>query len=313
VPAAARYDIGENPGPGKICQECHMPHTPPGKVLIAKWAPPEVIPKDHFSQHFFVGGNVFMLDILQDNVDALGLTASSGLLEKTKMRTLAQLQEQSARIALENVRLQDNSLAASVTVENLVGHKFPSGFPSRRLWIHFTVTDNNGALVFESGRPLANGAIAGNDNDDAPDKFEPHRMVITDQEQVQIYEAVMKDTDNNVTYTLLRASTYCKDNRLLPKGFVKETAPPEIAAYGGAVADKDFQGGTDTVVYSVRTDSRPGPFTIRADLLYASLSYAFMEDLRKDRDLDLVARFVRMADRSNTMPVLVSSVSEMVR
>lgn len=313
VPDEARYDIGENTGQGKVCQECHMPHTPPGKVVIARWAPREVVPKDHFSQHFFVGGNVFMLDILQDNVDALGLTASSDFLEKTKMRTLAQLRDQSARLSLGNVRLGDNNLAVSVTVENLAGHKFPSGFPSRRLWIHFTVRDGNGAIVFESGRALANGTIVGNDNDAAMDKYEPHHQVITDPGQVQIYEALMKDTDGNITYTLLRASTYYKDNRLLPKGFAKETAAPAIAVHGKALADDDFRGGVDTVTYRVNTEGRPGPFTVQADLLYASLSYAFMEDLRKDRNLDLVARFVSMADRSNKMPVLISSVTEKVR
>lgn len=313
VPDTARYDIGENPGQGKICQECHMPHTPPGKVHIAKWAPAEVTARDHFSQHFFVGGNVFMLDILQDNVDALALTASSDLLEKTKMRTLGQLREQSARLSLGSLRLQDNNLTAGVTVENLVGHKFPSGFPSRRLWIHFTVQDARGDIVFESGRPLADGTIAGNDNDTNAEEYEPHHKVINDPGQVQIYESLMKDTDGRVTYTLLRASTYCKDNRLLPKGFARDSAPPEIAVHGEALADDDFQGGGDTVLYSVNTEGRPRPFTVRADLLYASLSYAFMEDLRKDRDMDLVARFVDMADRANKMPVLVRSISEQVR
>ncbi|MHB8809161.1 MAG: hypothetical protein ACYC9M_04020 [Desulfobulbaceae bacterium] len=309
VPDAARYDIGENPGPGKICQECHMPHTPPGKVSIAKWAPPEVTAKDHFSQHFFVGGNVFMLDILQDNVDVLGLTASSDLLEKTKVRTLVQLQRQSARLALGGLRLQGNNLTAGVTVENLTGHKFPSGFPSRRLWIHFTVRDAGGDVVFESGRPLADGTIAGNDNDATASGYEPHHQVITDQGQVQIYETLMKDTDGNVTYTLLRASTYSKDNRLLPMGFAKNTAVPAIAVHGGALADDDFQGGGDTVIYSVNTQGRPGPFTVRADLLYASLSHAFMEDLRKDRDLDLVAKFVSKVEQSDKMPIRVATAT----
>lgn len=240
-----------------------MPHTPPGKVVIARWAPPEVTAKDHFSQHFFVGGNVFMLDILQDNVDALGLTASSDLLEKTKVRTLVQLQEQSGRLALGDLRLQGNNLTAAVTVENLTGHKFPSGFPSRRLWIHFTVRDAGGDVVFESGRPLAGGTIAGNDNDATASGYEPHHQVITDQGQVQIYESLMKDTDGNVTYTLFRASTCSKDNRLLPRGFAKETAPPAIGCTAGRWPMTIFREGaipssTASIPRAVRGRSRSG-------------------------------------------------------
>ena len=51
--------------------------------------------------------------------------------------------------------------------------------------------------------------------------------MITDQGQVQIYESLMRDTDGNITYTLLRASTYSKDNRLLPRDRVRLHVPRE--------------------------------------------------------------------------------------
>lgn len=313
VPDAARYDIGDNAHRGKICQECHMPHSPAGEVIISKWAPETVRPKEHFSQHFFVGGNVFMMEMFADEVDALDLTASSRLFMQTRDRTLDQLQNRSARLSFTSIGLENEELAAELTLESLAGHKYPSGFPSRRLWIHFTVTDSRGKTVFESGKPLANGAIAGNDNDESPQKFEPHYNEITRPDQVQVYEALMRNTDGDITYTLLRANTYAKDNRLLPAGFAKQTAPPAIAVHGRALTDDDFQGGGDMLTYRVKTTGFQGPFTVRAELLYASLSYPFLEDLRKDRQLELVDRFIRMADRSNKMPILAASAEEKIR
>jgi hypothetical protein len=73
-------------------------------------------------------------------------------------------------------------------VENLSGHKFPTAFPSRRAWLHFTVHDHGGRVVFESGALRPDGSIVGNDNDADPRRFEPHYAAINSTEQVEIYE-----------------------------------------------------------------------------------------------------------------------------
>lgn len=310
VPAEKRYDIGHNPGTGKICQECHMPHSPEGEVVIAKWAPPEVKPRDHFSQHFFVGGNVLMQEILRDNIKELGLTASSDHFTVTRNRTLNLLQQEGARLEITETGLDSTKLTARIKVENLAGHKFPTGFPSRRLWLHLTVEDRNGTIVFESGKPLENGAIAGNNNDENPATFETHYGEISDPGQVQIYEAVMLNSDQEPTYTLMRAAGYAKDNRLLPKGFDKASASTDIAVQGDAVRDNDFQGGGDQITYRVNIGGQEGPFTVRAELLYTTLSYVFLEDLKKDADLPLVRKFIRMTDKANKMPVLITYASK---
>jgi hypothetical protein len=313
VSANKRYDIGENTTSGRICQECHMPHSKAGGVKIAKWAPPEVKAKDHFSQHHFVGGNVFMMNVLQDNSVDLQLTASTDKFDDTKNRTLRQLQGASAELSLVDARRQGNALVVTVQVESGVGHKFPTGFPSRNLWLHLTVVDANGRIVFESGKPQPDGRITGNNADEENLSFEPHYDVITSSDQVQIYEAVMGNTDGEVTHTLLRTARYLKDNRLLPRGFDKNTAGAEIDVYGKAKGDVNFLGGRDQVTYKVALADQTGPLIVRAALLYNSISYHFMQDLQEDGQLSLVERFNRYYEKADKTPVTIAAWQAEIR
>jgi len=308
VNAGTRYDIGENPGQGMICQECHMPHSEEGGVFIARWAPPRTQPRDHFSQHHFVGGNVFMLDLLQDNIGSLGLSASTEKFEDTKERTMRQLQYKTSQLVMVGLTHRENELSALLQVNNVAGHKFPTGIPTRRTWIHLTVADSAGQVIFESGKPLADGRIEGNDADENIMSYEPHYDEITRPNQVQIYEGVMLNTDNEVTYTLLRAAKFAKDNRLLPKGFDKSVAPADIAVYGRAAADDDFVGGADQVTYRVKTSGFKGPFTVTARLLFTAVSYPFVKDLEKDGDLSEVSCFMQLYRSADKLPQEITAI-----
>ena len=192
----------------------------------------------------------------------------------------------------------------TVDVENLAGHKLPSGLPSRRCWLHVVVTDANNNTIFESGRPLAGGGIEGNDAED-PDPaslpYEPHYDIITSADQVQIYEPIMLNTDGEVTYTLLRAFSYAKDNRLLPAGFEKVGASSDIAVCGLAFTDENFVGGSDQVAYEINTAGAKGRLNITVELLYQTLSYPFVADLA-NTNTDLVTRFMGMYDPGGQRP-----------
>ena len=85
-----------------------------------------------------------------------------------------------------------------------------------------------------------------------------------------------------MTYTLLRAATYLKDNRLLPGGADKAKLPPEIAVKGEAAGDVNFVGGGDQITYRVDVASAQGPFTVQAELLYQPLAYRFVQDMLAD-------------------------------
>jgi hypothetical protein len=194
--------------------------------------------------------------------------------------TIRQLQQDTATVTLSKPTLSAGVLAFDVEIRNLTGHKLPTGYPSRRLWLHVRVTDESGELVFESGAVGSDGAIAGSDNDADPQQVERHYDEITSRDQVQIYESVLGDIDGRVTTGLLSATQYLKDNRLLPRGFDKTTAAADIGVYGGAREDSDFAGGGDRVRYRIPVSAR-GSFTIDVELRFQSIAYRWAQNLAR--------------------------------
>ena len=112
------------------------------------------------------------------------------------------------------------------------------------------------------------GSIEANDNDADATRFEPHYEEIRSAGQVQIYEAIMADPNGAVTTGLLTAVRYVKDDRLLPHGFDKGSANPDVAVLGEAAGDANFTGAGDRVRYSVALGNAEGPFEVEAELLY---------------------------------------------
>ena len=287
------------------CQGCHMPDAE-GGVQIASTS--ETL-RSPFAQHTFVGGNAYMLKMLDMFGDELGVTASSEHFGQTIERTVDQLQSDTATLELDNARRVGQRVSAETVITTLAGHKFPTGFPSRRTWLHITLADGTGNLIFESGGVNPDGSIAGNDNDDDPARFEQHYQAIVQPDQVQIYEAILRDTENHVTTDLLRAAGYLKDNRLLPEGFEKAALYEDFAVRGGARDDVDFDGGGDRLLVALDVGSASGPFALTVELLYQSIGFRWMENLRAYGDLDEVARFLRYTQDVPNLPVVVASAS----
>jgi hypothetical protein len=258
----------------RSCQSCHMPKAR-GPVRAASVLGDE---RDSLSRHLFVGGNAFMVRMLSRYRTELGVSALPSELEATARATIRQLQEETARIAVSAPRLENGTLLFDVDVRNLSGHKFPTGYPARRTWLHVTVRDGRGTTVFESGAIDAAGAIAGNAADADPLTFEPHYEAITRPDEVQIYEPILGTPAGVPTTGLLSATQYLKDNRLLPRGFDKATAPAEIGVYGGAARDTDFASEGDRVRYAV-TVAAAGPFTVDVVLRYQSIGYRWAHNL----------------------------------
>jgi hypothetical protein len=279
------------------CQTCHMPAVD-GQTHISG-----VIGQDRedVSRHVFRGGNFFMPKIFNHYRDILGVTAQPQELDTTSLRTAEHLQSSSAEIVLQNADIQDNRLHVKAAVSNLAGHKLPSAYPSRRVWLHLAVYDGSRQQIFESGRLNPDGSIEGNDNDADPDCFEPHYSEIDSPDKVQIYEGILAAAENKVTTVLLSAVRYIKDNRLPPKGFDKGTAQDDIAVQGAAFEDSDFTGGGDTVLYRISVEGREGPFTIEAALWYQPIAYRWAHNLQQqtaekiDRFLSYYNNFSRLS------------------
>lgn len=294
-------------GPTKTsCQSCHMPKTDGVKLSNR---PRTLAPRDGFARHTLVGANTTMLDMLASNSAELGVSASGFDTAIARTRTL--LNSAAAVEVLSSTR-ENGELVVRLKVSNRSGHKLPTSYPSRRAYIHFIVRDQTGNPVFESGKTNANGSIVGVDADDDLSRYdyEPHYQEITSPEQVQVYEPIMQDVNGAVTYTLLRAAGYRKDNRIPPAGFDKNAVGDDVRIAGEAMNDPDFNLGSDTITY--RMPVGDGSLTVTAELRFQTLAYGYVKDLFHDQDDPEVARFKRLYDGAAIRSETLASVTTLV-
>lgn len=271
------------------CQSCHMP------VVAGEIPLTQVLgqPREGVSRHSFLGGNFFMMKMLNRYRADLGVRATPQEMDAAVGRTIKHLQEGTARVSVARAERTASGVSIDVEVQNLAGHKLPTAYPSRRAWLQVRVKDASGRVVFESGGFSADGRIAGNDNDADATRFEPHYTEITRADQVQVYESVMVDPEGRVTTGLLSGARYVKDNRLLPRGMEKTKATADVAVHGAAAQDADFGDGRDRVTYNLALDSAAaeGPLTISAELWYQPIGYRWAVNFR-DYDAPEPKRFV---------------------
>ena len=269
------------PASGTTCQSCHMPTL---KDTAGQLTPqyiahqqtggafPRTTPRTPFGQHFLVGGNTQMLGMLRELFPA----------ESTALAASEDRTRQSLNDSLElgpSASTANGKLNVDVQLVNRTGHKLPSGYPSRRMWIYLAVTDPEGRTVFESGGfDDQTGEIHGL-GDGSNTALEPHHTVITSGDQVAIFEAEMATISGEHTVSLLRANGFIKDNRILPRGFdLGRTFPTGIDASAlapvGVNADPDFVPGSDTVHYQIdlgSLSSTSGPVLVTVRVYFQSI------------------------------------------
>ncbi len=283
------------------CQSCHLPPVA-GAAKISNKADQERSP---VHPHTFTGSNVFMLNLLKSDLPGQGGQFTADIYNAAIQRTTAMLQNKTARLAV-SAKLEPENLNLKVNVSNLTGHKLPTAYPSRRVWLHVKVMDSARNSLFESGNWQADGAITGNDNDTDPTRFEPHYTVIQSADQVQIYEAILKNLDGQVTTSIVEAAGYQKDNRLLPTGFDKNRPDPDTAVSADALADADFTGGQDTVLYQIPLRGGTMPLTVRVELVYQSIGYRWLSNLGAGKTAEL-DRLQKLTAGVPNIPVVLAA------
>lgn len=303
---------------GRTCQSCHMPTTSvdgaPLRTRIAR-SPPggdfNIPERDPFGRHVFAGANTLMPAIIQANRNVLNPQAPDAAFEATVAEARQRLERDTATVTLTGVAFENGRLTAAVTVESHAGHRFPTGFPSRRAWLRVTVKDAAGAVLFESGGFNARGRLVDQDGavldvEKAGGPHEPHHPTLTRSDQVQVYEQVMASADGSRTSSLLRASTQLKDNRILPRGYRADHPQAPLGAPVGVGTDADFTAGSDRVHVEVPLQGTPA--RVEAALFYQVLGARFATDLFQVDTLEVRA-FRTMVDAADMTPVQVGSAS----
>jgi cytochrome c553 len=300
------YNLEEGAALGTSCQGCHMPRTnedgTPIATAIAKF-PEGLNPRGRYSQHTLIGGNSFMLRLMATYSDWVGSNIAD-----EELLANAELSEEhlrkAASLEVVDATVQGDEAVVSVRIDNLAGHKLPTGYPTRRAWLHVTARDLAGTIVFESGGYDADGRITTRANSDAV--AEAHANEITEG-QVQIYEQVLVDADGLPTLQALNVSAVLKDNRILPKGW--SDTHEQIARIRpiGVEGDDNFGAGADTVRYRFSAGGN-SQLEVEVELLYQSVPPAAIDATAAFRTA-ASERFVDMATQIDNRPIRMAETT----
>jgi hypothetical protein len=276
--------------------------------------------EEAFRRHTLLGINQFALEMFNQFDDVLGvrkinyMTGSANGLATAIAQSDRLAKEETADVEILQAQLDGATLSAQVKVSNRIGHRFPSGVGFRGAFLEFKVIDGHDTVVWASGRTNALGIIVDEAGKPLPSEFfeidpatheqafQPHYQTITRQDQVQIYEELVKSPEGVFTTSFLNRMHPIKDNRLLPRGWSQEGPEGFKAAYssdaeeaakaleatmpkGNVLEDADFLdgSGSDLITYRVELPSHvleqlAAGLTVRASLYYQAIPPYYLHD-----------------------------------
>ncbi len=316
-------EVDQPANQARSCQSCHMPvNDEDGKPIATRLAHnpggrdfPFLKPRRPFGRHAFLGGNYLLKRILRDNAEALEVVASREAFDQSIEQTVEFLATETGQLEIGEGKVEAGKLRIPVTVKNLSGHKLPTAYPSRRVWIQLSVKTAAGETVFESGNFNergqlldAQGNVQAFELADGP--ISQHHQTINDPDQVQVYEAIMGDAESKPTFTLMRGATYAKDNRLLPQGWQAEHADGPATKPFGIDGDTDFVGGSDTVLFQVPVNDGAS-YTVSAKLWFQVIAPRHAAELFQFQTPE-VETFKALFEQADCRPEVVASVTKSV-
>lgn len=300
-------DFNKKDNSGTECQGCHFPRIEEPIVISANYI--FLTGRAPYGLHNMVGANSFMLSLLRDFKDTLGLAAGTEAFDKSIALTESFLQNEAADLTLVELGVKGDTALYVVSLTNLTGHKFPSGYPSRRTFVQFIATNDGGDTLLQSGMLLPDQNLRG---EDLP--YEPHHDQIRSNDDLQIYELVMGDVNAQMTTILERADHPLKDNRLTPKGFsVNHISYDTTLIAGLALQDENFNhdamgregSGSDEITYHVGLNGYTGRVQVSARLFYQPVPPKWNREMFETNTPE-ISHFKSMFEASSYSPVLVA-------
>lgn len=280
----------------RTCQQCHMPNV--GTTRIARnpgGRDFNIDTRDDVRAHAFLGANAFMLDLLAANREELGVQASVEALERSAAATRRFLRDEAATVEITSPVREGGRLAFDVKVTNRTGHKLPTAYPSRRVWLRVQVRAGR-RVLWESGGVTEDGRLTRRGGTS-------HRDVIDEPDQVQVWECRAVDQGGEETTLLHAMAGYAKDDRILPAGWSPDGPHAADTRPVGTDGDDDFVPGSDTVSYRAELPEGvpESDLLVVVWLLYQSVPPDWVDALR-DVDAPEAERFVRMYDAAEKTP-----------
>lgn len=308
----------ELPGPrAASCQDCHVPTSDEFGVPISTRLATNPGGRDFgflqerspYGRHLFVGGNTLVLSLFRDHGEELGVSAPREAFAATLAATRRQLSTRTASLEVSALESAPGSLAFEVHVENLSGHKFPTGHPSRRAWLHVSVLDAQGVELAASGAWDEGGRLVGPDGLPLATEFaggpiEPHRNRVQAPEQVARFRTVLADAQGEPTFRLLAAAGFEVDDRLLPAGW--SATHPDAAATRpiGVEGDPDFRAGADGIGFQLSFEGLAAELLV--ELCYQPVSPRWVAEL-ETLSTPEIQRFLALRETADRAPVIVSA------
>ncbi|MES2590572.1 MAG: T9SS type A sorting domain-containing protein [Bacteroidota bacterium] len=291
------------------CQSCHMPKVADPIIIANGYS--GLQPRTPFNQHSFEGANVFMLNLIKNNKDSLDVKVTDIKFDSTIAATTAMLRSKSINLDVQVESITADTAFFKVKIENKAGHKFPSGYPSRRAVLQFVVTDGSNDTVFKSGTFNEQFRVIGENP-----SFETHHNTIIQSDIPQIYEMVMGDVNFQFTSVLERAAHLLKDNRIPPSGFSTTAAVYDtVKISDDAINDSDFNktgtvegSGTDYIHFHVPLTVGSSSLNVKAKVYYQSVPPKWLDELFTFNSPE-INKFKAMYENADQTPVLIASDS----